>query len=86
MRWGAIARSIFGAGLAIALCHSAGEMVRKRVSEGFEADETHELIHILALLREDTPRYQPGLDIPANGQPWEKIRILKDESTLSAWL
>jgi hypothetical protein len=32
-----------------------------------------------------TARSEAGLDIPAHSQPWEQIRILKNETALGAW-
>src|SRR5215218_6370862 len=67
-----------------ALRHAAGEMVWKCIGEGFEANETHELIHFIALLVKYSARYQSRLDVTADREPREKVRVLEDQPTFRA--
>ena len=66
------------------LRHAAGEMVRVGIGKRFEPDEAHELIHLVPLLLQDTARDQTRLNVPPDGQPREKIRVLENESALCA--
>ena len=66
------------------LGHSAGKIVWVGAGKTLEAHHPHELIHLMPLLVQDAARDEAGLDIAADGEPWEKIRILKDKAALRA--
>ncbi len=61
-------------------------MVRIDVAKRLEADQPHELVDFIALFMQYAARDQSGLNIAANGQPREKVRILKNEAALRAGL
>ena len=69
-----------------ALRHAAGEMVRKGISKGFEPDQTHEFIDLGALFPQHAARDEAGFDVSSDGEPREKIGILKDEPAFRARL
>jgi hypothetical protein len=64
------------------LGHATGKMVRICTSKRFESDQPHEFVHFISFFAQDTPRGEAGLDIPADSQPREQIRILKNETAL----
>src|SRR6266404_5259033 len=66
------------------LRHSTGKMVRIGIGELFEADEPHEFRDFVALLLEQAAGNQAGLNVVANGQPWEEIRILENQTSFGA--
>ena len=58
--------------------------MRIGVGERFEAHETKELVHLVPMLGEHAARDQSGFDVAANGEPREKVGILKHQSALGA--
>ena len=72
------------AGERDALGHAAGEMVRVGVGEGFQADEAHELVDLVALLAQHAARDQARLDVAADGEPGEQVGVLEDQAALGA--
>ena len=71
-----------GAGESDTLGHAAGKMMRIGIRKSVESDESHEFIDLLAILMENAPRDEAGLDVAANSQPRKKIWILEDEAAL----
>jgi hypothetical protein len=55
------------------------------IGEGFQADEAHEFIDFMAFLIEQAASDQAGLNVLADSQPWEKVRVLKDNAAFGAW-
>src|SRR5256885_5530631 len=47
-----------------------------------QSDESHEFIHFMPLDMQHSARNQAGFNIAANGQPREKVWVLKDEPAL----
>jgi hypothetical protein len=68
-----------------ALRHASREMVRKGISEAFQAYQAHEFIDLTAFLFQHTARDETGFDVASDGEPRKKIRILKDKAPLCAW-
>ena len=62
------------AGERDALGHAAGEMVRIGVGEAFEADEAHELVHLVPLLVQHAAGDEAGCDVAPDGEPRKEIR------------
>jgi hypothetical protein len=58
--------------------------MRIGVTKCFETDETHELFHFMALLLQNAARHEAGFDVAADGEPREKVGVLKDEAALRA--
>ena len=54
------------------------------LAKRFEADEPHEFVHFVAFLVQHSARDEAGLDVAADGQPREKVRVLKNEAALRA--
>src|SRR6266404_3528057 len=69
-----------------ALRHPAGKMVWIGVSEILEADEPHEFIYVMSFFVQNMPGNKTGLDVASNSKPRKQTRILKDQSSLRAWL
>ena len=67
-----------------ALGHAAGKMMRIGVGKPFKADEAHEFIHFVTLFVKHAARDQSGLDVPADGEPGKKIRVLKNQAAFGA--
>ena len=65
------------------LGHPAGKMMRIGIRKSVESDEVHEFIDLVAILMENAPRDETGLDVAANSQPREKIWVLENEAPLS---
>ena len=57
-------------------------MVRIGSGKRFQAHEAKELIHFMAFALQQTTRDQTGLNVPPNGQPRKKVRVLKYQATL----
>ena len=60
------------------------QMVRVSVGKSFQTHQPHELIHFMPFLVQQTARDKSRLDIVANVQPREKIRILKHQPPFRA--
>ena len=54
--------------------------MRIRAGESLQADEPHEFIDLVAFLVENVARDETGLDISPDGKPWEKIRVLENQT------
>ncbi len=68
-----------------ALGHSPGKMVRVSVVKCLEAHEAHEFVHLISFLAQHSTRDETGLDVAADGEPREEVRVLKDETAFRAW-
>ena len=71
-------------GQSDALSHPAGKVVRIGVGKHFETDETHQIFHLMAFLAEQPASDKASLDVAADGEPREKIWVLKDETSFRA--
>src|SRR3954468_8813059 len=60
-------------------------MMWKRISKMLQPDEAHELVHLIAFEVQQPARDQAGLNIPANREPWKKVRVLKHKAALRVW-
>ena len=72
------------AGEGDALRHAAGEVMWVRIGKRLECDQPHEFVDFVSFFAQHSARNEAGLDIVAHGEPWKKIRILKNETTLGA--
>ena len=61
-------------------------MVRVDVAKCLEPDQPHEFLDFITPFAQYSARDQSGLNITTNGQPGEKIWILKNEAALRARL
>ena len=59
-------------------------MMRIRIRKRFESDQPHEFVHFIPFFAQHSTCGEAGLNIAANSQPWEQIRILKNKTTLGA--
>src|SRR3989442_5535147 len=71
-------------GQSHALGHAARQMVGVGVGEGFQADQPHEIVHLLTLTVVQTAGDEAGLEVAANGEPGEKVWVLKHQTALGA--
>ena len=55
-------------------------MVGEGVGECCEADEPHELVHLMAFLLEHAARDEAGLNVAPDRQPGKKVGVLKDQT------
>ena len=56
--------------------------MRIRISKRFESNQPHEFVHFIPFFAQHATRSEASLNVAANSQPWEQIRILKNETAL----
>ena len=70
------------AGERDSLGHAAGKMMRKDIGKSFQPDQADEFVDLMTFFVKHAARDQTGLDVAPDGQPREKIRVLKDQAAL----
>ncbi len=55
-----------------------------RIGKRLECDQPHEFVDFVSFFAQHSARNEAGLDVVAHREPWKKIRILKNETTLGA--
>src|SRR5712671_1498534 len=55
-------------------------MMRVGVGETFKADQTHEIIHLMAFLVEHAACDETGLNVAADRQPGKQVGVLKNQT------
>ena len=67
-----------------ALCHATRKVMRQRIGERFESDETYEFVHLVTFFLEDAARNEACLDVASNCKPREKTWVLKNQAAFGA--